>query len=249
MRKPICVIVSCLLTHPAFAALSYVNCQSNDSGGSSVSSVQTNAVASIAGNGVYVYGTLPQTTCAALTITPSNLSGDTFIQIGSLVANASGAMCSGMWYVKSLIGNASEKYTLTLSSGTAEMTISVIQFSGQNTSSPYDKTATPGFGNVTTSVTTGTTPTLSVASEIVINGLGAYGISRTWTAGSGYTLPTACVSPFTAQSAIQYQIVSSTTALSATATVNSATYLDSLIATFEQAGAAASAIHHKVTGN
>jgi len=236
MRKICIFILSILISQPSFGALAFVNCKGAGSAGSSVSTLQSGAISATAGNAVYIYAVF-KAACGASTLTVSDLDSDTFTAIGSKVANASGAMCSYMWYCKNLVGNASEKYTVNWTGGgSAPLSFSVIQFSGQDTSSPFDQTATPGFGNVATTATTGTWTTTS-ANEIMVTGMGSYALSRTWTGDTGWTLDSTCLAPSDQNATIQYKIVSSTqTGISTVVTISGAgTYIDALVATFKQA--------------
>ena len=86
------------------------------------------------------------------------------------------------------IAGAAEGTGVTVDVGFADdQTLTIFEYSGIDTASPLDQTASNACNPATTSCSTGTTATTSVADELVIAGLGLQGSSggwaNTWTNG------------------------------------------------------------------
>jgi len=86
------------------------------------------------------------------------------------------------------IAGAAEGTGVTVSVGFADdQTLTIFEYSGIDTVSPLDQTASNACNPATTSCSTGTTATTSVADELIIAGLGLQGSSggwaNTWTNG------------------------------------------------------------------
>ncbi len=213
----------------------FLQCLATDSGGSAVTSLTTPVTASHSGKTVYIITNFKDA-CTSSSFAISNVGGDTWHQIGSSYADASGAMCTAEFYASNINGNANDAWTVTLSGAVPaqDLTMSVMEI--QNVSAtPFDAgTNVTGFGNVTTTVTSGSWTTSTIApNQLAVAGVTAYGIGRTWTADTGWTINVNCTASPSSRSTIQYKLLTSTqTGATTTVTASSATYLDMLIATF-----------------
>jgi hypothetical protein len=89
-----------------------------------------------------------------------------------------------MWYAKNITGNASNVVTAALSAGTSNRGIIVSQYSGCDTTSPFDVYNT-GTGSGTSQSTTAST--ITYADEVIVAAY-AEGGTGTFTAGTNFTL-------------------------------------------------------------
>lgn len=130
------------------------------------------------------------------------------------------------FYVANCVGGASHQITVT-PSGTVTLAFLIDEWSGLETTSPLDKTATGS--NTGTSVTTGSTGTLAQADELVTCGVGTPGVAHTLTPGSGWT-----ADPATATGVSnEYKVVSATTAVSGVATLGASITWNAALATYK----------------
>lgn len=173
---------------------------------------------------------------------------------GVEVDDATNTACSAIWVDPNTAGGGTTVAVTVAFNATATTTNSVtvmvdaFEFSGVVTSSPVDKTTTGATGQTSTSWSSGTTSTISQASEVLIG-------TMTATAASGSTTVTGPSSPWTNESVISstvafsgtsfdcyalsgYQIVSSTGTATYNGTTSSSSIWDSVALTLK--GAASS---------
>jgi hypothetical protein len=221
---------------PSQAAIAFVNVQA--AGNSGTSSVATAGISHTAGNLLYVHGSFREG-CASLSMAVTNTAGDTFTAIGSLTDNTTN-MCSGQWYAKNIVGNGSDVVTLTVTGGTVvNIAVTVMEFSGLDTASPLDSSATAtGTTSSTNLVTTGAFSTAQ-ADEVVACGLKGYGGTFTaGTEGAGYTIPAGATDGYHATHSAQYQIFSATQS-GVTASFTGGNVINTIVcAAFKMAGGA-----------
>jgi hypothetical protein len=114
--------------------------------------------------------------------------------------------------------------TVTLSTSGTDAGAGVLwEFSGVASGAAADQSA--GSTGATTAMSSGATATLSQADELVIGAFGITANSKTFTAGSGYSQPSAgeivtSAGSFVRQLAAEYEIVSSTAAVTADGTMS-----------------------------
>lgn len=193
-------------TYTIAAAPTFVNAQSNENSGSSVTTIATAGISHTAGNALAV-GCSFNISGASPTVTVTNTAGDTFTQVDKFDDGFT-LITTATFYAKNIAGNASDVVTCTLSTARTTPGITVMQFTGLNTSAPLDQHVT---GNTDSSATvTSASFTTTSASEVIV----AFGTAytelnpQTWTADTGYTIPSGGASGFGA-SVGEYKIVSS----------------------------------------
>lgn len=152
----------------------------HNSTGSTVASISTNASSLTAGN-LLVVGVRSSSTTAP---TMSDTATNTF---GSPVNSVSDVGGDTVWEyrVANCLGNASNVVKASFSPSVNYVAIISHQYSGADTTSPYDVSAT---GNTSggTSITSGSfTPTNTGDVGVAFGSVGALGV--TWTAGANYT--------------------------------------------------------------
>ncbi len=189
------------------AAPLFISAQSNENSGVSATTIATSGTTHTAGN-LLAVGCSWNVSGADPTITVTNTAGDTFTQVDKFQDGFT-LIGTATFYAKNIIGNASDVVTCTLSSARTTPGISVLEFSRLNASSPLDQHVT-GNTDTTSTVTSGSFTTTSAAEVIVAFGCAYTELNpQTWTAGSGYTIPTNGASSFGA-SVGEYKIVSTT---------------------------------------
>lgn len=120
-----------------------------------------------------------------VTITPSDSGGNTWISLGGPTTDGSSALRAQHWYAKNPTVSASQTFTCTVSSGTANMDVAAQGITGADTTAPLDANPANATGNTATP-TPGAVTTTS-ANEVIL-AFGASVNSHTWAAGTGYTL-------------------------------------------------------------
>lgn len=124
---------------------------------------------------------------ASMTVTGvTDTAGNTYVQGTSCFNNAQlTAGITDIWYAKNVTGNASNVVTVTYSSSTSTYrSVFQMQYSGADTTSPFEVCA---IGN-TASGTTVTSASFSPASSKNVNvAIGNASGAVTWTAGTNYT--------------------------------------------------------------
>ena len=127
-------------------ALAFVNRAECTVSASSLPSAATAAISHTAGN-LLVVGVSFQTAGGATSVTLSDTAGNTYTPIGSLLVRGGNRM--QLWYCPNCLGNASNIVTATTVGGNStELAVSVLQFSGADTSAPLNGTAS-AIGNPT----------------------------------------------------------------------------------------------------
>lgn len=226
------VVALVLWTQPASAAIALVS-RANTPTHATTTSLQSPAQTHTAGN-LLVVVLEAQLQIGPTTITSvSDLSSgaNTFTVTPSTPFNESGgANAFAIYYAKNITGVASNVITVALSGSTSYCTITVYEFSGIDTTSPFvaDSSGTAASG---TAIATGTI-TLTGSSVIVA----VYQASAAPTAGTGYTQAQEDDNGFVFDS---YHLTASSEA--ATATMGGSALWGILAAGFKAAGGAATA--------
>lgn len=151
----------------------------NTSSASAGATVATTAFAATTGNFIFVAVRWYSGDGVAV----SDTAGNTYVQIDPVNTGTGTYMAS--FYVKNIIGNASNVVTATLTNG-GHAAIYAAQYSGLSTTAPLDAHST-GFNASGTSVSTGTFTT-TVANEVMVAVAMNGEAGSSPTAGSGYTL-------------------------------------------------------------
>lgn len=160
--------------------------------------------------------------------------GNTWTQIGSQQTTSGNAKMR-MYYAKNITGGASHTFTLTVSANNSYPLLFVSEFSGIDTTSPFDvQAATTGSS---TTPSSGVTATRAQADELLVGGLvdESSGVV-TITAGTNFTIPTNGKEENGAANstgAIEYQIVSSTGTDAGTFTISVSEPWGAQVATFK----------------
>ncbi len=208
-------------------APTFVNCKAQDTGGGAATSIQTGTVSLTAGNTVYAFTSWKNASCAAVTTAITDVAGNTFTQVGIYHSDASSAICSSQWMAKNVTGNASNQYTATASTSVSDLSVSVLQASGGNPTTPSDTgaIAVGDTGLIPSTSTTTSSFTTTYAWDLLVSGLSAYAYSGTFTADTGYTINSACTSP-SGLTSIQYKSVATIqTGVTAAFTHSATTFL------------------------
>ncbi len=193
-----------LLCSPAWAAIPVFVQASNGYSGPSVSSIATTATATTAGNVIFVIVRHVVSSCAAVTLTVADTAGNTYYEVASM--DSADFICLRGFFAFNITAHATNVVTAT--AGVASVGFGVItqEFSGVDKVTPRD-TFSANFTGGGTSVTT---PELSTffADEVIAFGVEVNATGGTWTAPSGYTIPTGAT-PTGAVLTAGYQIYSS----------------------------------------
>jgi hypothetical protein len=204
---------------------------------STVASVASSAANCTAGNLLIATARWTET---PYTATIADTAGNTWATDGPYTDANSGHRLQ-MWYAYNITGNASNVVTITFSTNSSNSGVSVMEFSGERTSS--DPLDAHGY-NVSTSgnqpsVTSGTFSTAS-ANEVIVAGSATNNFGEAYTADTGYTIPSGATQDYVTS---QYKIVSSTQS-SVTATMNWSPNISGTIGvlTFVAAAAASSIV-------
>lgn len=180
-------------------AIAYVN-SSPKTGLGSGSTVATPAISHTTGNLLVVAVRWDSTTVTVTGV--ADTAGNTYTS--RTVKTFNGTDSVQFWYAKNITGNASNVVTATFSSSAPSASgITVDQFSGCDTTSPYDTEAS-GSGSGTGLVTGAFTTT--TADEVIVVAGDQGSTSGTYTAGAGYTIAGQTIG---VALSTEYQIVSS----------------------------------------
>lgn len=193
------LLVLLILALPAYSAIAFVNAASAYD--ISNTTVSTSTVAVTAGNSVFiVVGYDAAGASCGATFTVTYTGGNTATQTGS--NNSQPYSCVAQFRHVIPSSNGSTSFTVTVSSGVANLAISVLQFSGTDATTPLDQSAqgqaTSGLNITSSSVTT------TNANEVIC--VGGWNYYDGLTADTGYTVPTGGAA--SNRTAASYKIVS-----------------------------------------
>lgn len=197
--------------------------QSNDAGTTSATSLQVTLTGAATGNlvvvGIVCGGPTTTVNSVADTVnTYTRCSGRTFL---------SGAGGCEIWYAKNITGG---NLTITVSiSGTFAITVFATEYSGADTTAPFDVQATTSGTSTTPDSGSATT---TAANEILAGMLSVSGATSAFTPGTGYTRRGNAET----LGIWEDQIVSSTGSYSANGTLSSSQGWVACLATFKAAG-------------
>ena len=124
---------------------------------------------------------------------PTDTAGNQFV--GLTPAMAPGVGVIQMWYAKNIQGNANNVVRCNFPSSDAWLTISVLQYSGADPSSPLDSQASASGSSAATS---GVAPavTSSRIGGLVVVGATVGALGMTFSPGSGFTLRDSNIATF-----------------------------------------------------
>lgn len=165
------------------------------------------------GSAIIAIGFIGATSNAGLS-TPTDTRGNTFNPIAN-INDGSSSIGMKAWIA---YGTAAGADTVTMSDGSNISTLFVFEVSGLAASAAFDKIAS-AYQSSSTALSSGNTPTTGFANELL---LGAFGLTSasglSWTVGSGYSNLQTQATAF-CESSSEEEIVSSTGAYAATATL------------------------------
>lgn len=162
----------------------------------------------------------------------TDTAGNTYTRISNL---SGGGDTSELWYAKNTSGNGSNVVTVTFNGTYATWSGSTAQYSGCDTSSPLDATASATANS--TSVTSSSFTTAQ-ADEVIVGASQISQVGGTWTPDTGYTNR---VTDSSGVTNIQDKIVSTIqTTVTTKGTCGSGAPMHIHVATFKAAGGAAS---------
>lgn len=137
-----------------------------------------------------------------------------------------------LWYAKNITGGASHTVSITVSAGGGDCAIVVQEFSGIDTTSPFDIKGI-GANTATMSLTSGASSSTTNANDLVVGFMATTTCSPSL--GSGYSNLTA-KNNSTSEAAMESQVVAATGAQTATFTANINASGNVAVATFKAAG-------------
>lgn len=209
----------------------FVNCAAGDTGGGAATSAATSATSLTAGNAVYCAAFF-QNGCGSVTLSISDTAANAYTAIGTRQDEA-GSLCSQAFYAKNVAGNASNVYTVAASNNASDLSISCLQMNGASTTAPLNTSSQTNAGGATVN-TLAAASLDAAANSLMVVGVSDYAITRTWTADTGYTANSACISTL-AHTAIEYkQFTSSAASQTPSMTVSGgATFMINLAANFQ----------------
>lgn len=169
-----------------------------------------------------------------LTIAVSDDKGNSYVKACEAGTESTFVPKCQKWYAKNITGGATV-ITITPSGGSVNTNIGAVvdEYSGLDKTAPLDKTAVAG-ATFSTSPDSGSSGTLTQASEVVTCGVSTQHNGNTITVGTGFTQ----TSQTDGAVGSEYQTVASTAALDGTWTIGSADYWTCALATYKVAAAA-----------
>jgi hypothetical protein len=209
-------------------AIAFVNAVA--AGNDSVNSVTTGAQSATTGNLIVVSAGYRESGVGD-DLAISDLAGNSYTRIGSQLDD--GFLNVALFYAKNITGNANNTYTVGTTSSRRFLCVSVLQFSGADTATPYDGTTANGSTTGFTATTGSFTPTTG---DLVVCAVRDYQASS-FTAGSGYTIPAGATETYASAQSSQYKLGAGTSSQTADAT-SDAIILSMVAACFKAAGAA-----------
>ncbi len=228
MRTILLALALCL---PSHAAIAFVNASA---GGPSTTTISTSAQNVAAGNLLYVFSRGGGTSCDGVTASISDTAGNTFNLVGYLTSYTAGA-CQAVWYAKNTLANATDVVTVVWSTAQIFSTISTQQFSGLDLTIPLDAVACTKLTNVAGTVATSGKFSTVAANEVIIAGGEWRTTGNTFTAGSGYTIPSGATDGSSIGTS-EYKIVSATQSdVTASLTSSNSIVNGLFVVTFKQA--------------
>jgi hypothetical protein len=233
------VLVAILLTRflpiwtPVYAAIALVN---TDKGGTAAnsSSEVTGGVSATAGNLLVVMIAIANNALTVSSITDT--AGNTYTQCsGALIQSQSSVGTLDIWYAKNILGNATNVVTVNYSAlSQFGGSIKVHQYSGADTTSPFE-TATTGSATAATAVTSSSFSPAASGNVNVAHADTSL-VTPTWTAGTNYTLQ---VNQSTDDSQSEDRLNAPSGVQTASFTVSLSATIEMSVASFKVAGGAA----------
>ena len=212
------------IAQAAQATIAFVNAATGeDTSGNADASVSASALNVSGGNLLYVGVRAGSTT----TPTISDTAGNTFTQIGSTLSTQSDIGVAAQFYAKNVIGNISDVVTANFSPSTSYAGIVVLQLSGPNTTNPLDISATGDVSSSASVSSASFTPSAVGEAACAFSTAAAF---VSWTAGSGYTIPTGGSDTMIGG---EYQLNIGTAGQTASISDNSAAAMYIMVATFK----------------
>jgi hypothetical protein len=219
MRKYLIPASVLLLCGSALAQPSFVRATAKDRTGATVASITTDATRVDSGDLLFV-AVGAQIYCSALGITSvSDTAGNSYTLIATK-EDPNQIICLATYYAKNTTANAANQVTVTFSAGRASASMSVQEWAGLSTTAPLSGAAVSGAADASASFSGGS-GLPAVNNSVVLAGIIAYDF-RTFTAGTGYTVPSGAVASF-GQSATEYQIFTASGSSTPSFTTNSPT--------------------------
>lgn len=167
---------------------------------------------------------------ASTSLSISDTAGNTYTPL-TYRSHSNGDLHGQIFYAKNITGNASNVIRVTCSASRSYIRIYAHQYSGADTSSPFDQ-ENWGQGSGTSLSTSNITTTF--ANEVLVAGAGEYNIGN-YTAGTNYTerLDLNGLTGGAAVGATEDRIVSATGTYNATMTVSTSDAWILLVASFK----------------
>ena len=215
---------------PASAAITFVQAAQslNSTSGSSVSVTMSNNVA-----GDFLVVACREGLNQTATLSMTDTAGNTYTLVNSSGSGGSGNRKSALFYAANINSAASNTISCNFApSVSGTVGIVALEFAGVATSSPTDGNVTSSnSASLATSLSSGNLTTTN-ANDLLIYEVNASVAETTYTAGTGYTIPT---NGSNGRQAVQYQIVSATGTYSTSVTWNAGAYSDGVFAAFKAA--------------
>jgi hypothetical protein len=169
------------------SSIEFVN-ETHGYGSGSATTIAASATSHTAGNLLAVIVGNSKSGTSGVTVSSiSDTAGNTYTFIDKRTEYNSSSGYTGdieIWYAKNISGNANNVVTATFSASTEYREISVLQYSGADTSAPYDVSNT-GTGTSTSQSTAASTTTY--ADEVIVAGY-YEAATGTFTAGTNFAL-------------------------------------------------------------
>ncbi len=160
-------------------------------------------------------------------------AGNTYVKIGSTIRSA-GDDTLDLFYAKNITGNAAPDLLIQMAN-VENIGGSILEYSGLDTTAPFDQTNT-GIGNSSTNTTGSITPSTN-GCLIIAAGTDQINGTTTVTAGSGYTLRgMAGTSNNSVRIYIEDQIQTTAASITASFAMSASSTWASKIASFKPAG-------------
>lgn len=202
-----------------------------------VTSITTAAI-SISSNNLLV--SAGQTNLNPTTVTFSDSASNTYTNHSTYPQTNSATGKAWMSYSKNIVGGGSVTFTMDLGGVNASPSMVVYELSGRDTSSPVDAQAASSETTATTSHSGASSSVVSGADVVAFEGDNGLSGTQTYTAGTGWTIPTNGTNTDGARykcSMMEYQTNVSSGTYTLTSTTGTACKTDTLLMSFKSSTA------------
>jgi hypothetical protein len=178
------VLAAMLTALPCRAAIAFVSAATGET--SSTAIPTTTATYTITAGNLVVVKAYQQTNTTATVSSVTDTAGSTYVQGTSCRVAFSGSTGTiDIWYTKNAVGGSNQVVTVNWN-GTVSGATTALQYSGADTTAPFDNCVTNTGANPATTISQ--TITTAGTGEVIVAMACCRGGGTGWTAGTSYTL-------------------------------------------------------------